>query len=60
MISINRQVRLAACPSGLPKASDWEVTSEPVPTAGPGQFVVAVSHLSVDPTTWAEISSTLS
>jgi len=53
-------VRLAACPSGLPKASDWEVTSEPVPTAGPGQFVVAVSHLSVDPTTWAEISSTLS
>ena len=49
MISINRQVRLAARPSGLPKASDWEVTSEPVPTAGPGQFVVAVSHLSVDP-----------
>jgi NADPH-dependent curcumin reductase CurA len=49
VISINRQVRLAARPSGLPKASDWEVTSEPVPTAGPGQFVVAVSHLSVDP-----------
>jgi NADPH-dependent curcumin reductase CurA len=47
--SINRQVRLAARPSGLPKASDWEVTSEPVPTAGPGQFVVAISHLSVDP-----------
>ena len=49
MTSINRQVRLAARPSGLPKASDWEVTSEPVPTAGPGQFVVAISHLSVDP-----------
>jgi len=49
VISINRQVRLAARPSGLPKASDWEVTSEPVPAAGPGQFVVAVSHLSVDP-----------
>jgi NADPH-dependent curcumin reductase CurA len=47
--SINRQVRLAARPSGLPKASDWEVTSEPVPAAGPGQFVVAISHLSVDP-----------
>jgi NADPH-dependent curcumin reductase CurA len=47
--SINRQVRLAARPSGLPKAADWEVTSEPVPTAGPGQFVVAISHLSVDP-----------
>jgi NADPH-dependent curcumin reductase CurA len=46
---INRQVRLAARPSGLPKASDWEVTSEPVPAAGPGQFVVAISHLSIDP-----------
>jgi NADPH-dependent curcumin reductase CurA len=49
MTSINHQVRLAARPSGLPRASDWEVTSEPAPTAGPGRFVVAVSHLSVDP-----------
>jgi NADPH-dependent curcumin reductase CurA len=47
--SINRQVRLAARPSGLPRASDWEVTSEPAPTAAAGQFVVAISHLSVDP-----------
>jgi NADPH-dependent curcumin reductase CurA len=46
---VNRQVRLAARPSGLPRASDWEVTSEPVPAAGPGQLVVAVSHLSIDP-----------
>ena len=49
MTSINRQVRLAARPSGLPKASDWEVTSGPVPTAGSGQFVVAISHVSIDP-----------
>ncbi|HEX9624032.1 MAG TPA: NADP-dependent oxidoreductase [Streptosporangiaceae bacterium] len=49
MTSINHQVRLAARPTGLPKASDWEVTSEPAPTAGPGRFVVAISHLSVDP-----------
>jgi NADPH-dependent curcumin reductase len=47
--TVNRQVRLAARPSGLPRASDWEVTSEPVPAAGPGQFVVAISHLSIDP-----------
>jgi NADPH-dependent curcumin reductase CurA len=47
--SINHQVRLAGRPSGLPKASDWEVTSEPAPAAGPGQFVVAISHLSIDP-----------
>ncbi len=49
MSSINHQVRLAARPSGLPKAADWELTSEPPPTAGPGQFTVAISHLSVDP-----------
>jgi NADPH-dependent curcumin reductase CurA len=47
--AINRQVRLAARPSGLPKGSDWKVTTEPVPTAGQGQFVVAISHLSIDP-----------
>jgi NADPH-dependent curcumin reductase len=47
--SINRQVRLAARPSGLPRATDWELTSEEVPVPGPGQFTVAVSHLSIDP-----------
>jgi NADPH-dependent curcumin reductase len=45
----NRQVRLAARPTGVPRASDWEITSEPVPAPGPGQFAVAISHLSVDP-----------
>ncbi len=49
MSSINRQVRLAARPSGLPRATDWELTSEEVPVPGPGQFTVAVSHLSIDP-----------
>ncbi len=47
--SINHQVRLAARPSGLPTAANWALASEPVPTAGPGQFVVAVSHISIDP-----------
>ena len=45
----NRQVRLAARPAGMPRASDWAVTSEPAPTAGPGQFAVVITHLSVDP-----------
>jgi NADPH-dependent curcumin reductase CurA len=45
----NHQVRLAARPSGRAKATDWEFTSEPVPAPGPGQFVVAISHLSIDP-----------
>src|ERR1700735_610973 len=48
-MSMHRQTRLAARPSGLPEAADWELTTEAVPAAGPGQFVVAISHLSVDP-----------
>jgi NADPH-dependent curcumin reductase CurA len=46
---INHQVRLAARPSGLPRASDWEFTSEDVPAPGPGSFVAEISHLSIDP-----------
>jgi NADPH-dependent curcumin reductase CurA len=47
--AINHQVRLADRPSGLPRASDWEFTSEDVPEPGPGSFVVEISHLSIDP-----------
>ncbi len=49
MNSTNHQVRLAARPSGLPKPSDWELTDEPVPKPGAGEFVAAISHLSIDP-----------
>jgi NADPH-dependent curcumin reductase len=49
MNSINHQVRLAARPTGLPDASSWQLTSEPVPAPESGEFVVEVSHLSIDP-----------
>jgi NADPH-dependent curcumin reductase len=49
MSTMNHQVRLAARPSGLPRATDWSLTTEPMPEPAPGQFVVAVSHLSIDP-----------
>ncbi len=49
MPQTNRQVRLAARPSGLPRRDDFEFTSEAVPAPGPGEFVVEVSHLSMDP-----------
>jgi NADPH-dependent curcumin reductase len=49
MPQTNRQVRLAARPSGLPRRADFEFTSEAAPAAGPGEFVVAISHLSLDP-----------
>jgi NADPH-dependent curcumin reductase CurA len=45
----NRQVRLAARPSGLPRDSDWEHREEPVPQPGAGEFVVEVSYISLDP-----------
>ncbi len=49
MNATNHQVRLAARPTGLPDASSWELTTEPVPTPGSGEFIVEVSHLSIDP-----------
>jgi NADPH-dependent curcumin reductase CurA len=49
MSSTNHQVRLAARPSGLPKPSDWDHVEEPIPTPAAGEFVVAISHLSLDP-----------
>ena len=49
MSSTNRQVRLAARPSGLPKPADWDLVELPVPAPGPGECVVAISHISLDP-----------
>ncbi|MGA2453485.1 MAG: NADP-dependent oxidoreductase [Solirubrobacteraceae bacterium] len=49
MSEINHQVRLAARPVGLPKSSDWNMTEESVPTPGAGEFVVAISYVSLDP-----------
>jgi NADPH-dependent curcumin reductase len=45
----NQQVRLAARPHGLPKESDWELTTEPVADPGDGQVAVKVLMLSLDP-----------
>jgi NADPH-dependent curcumin reductase len=45
----NDQIRLAARPSGLPRASDWDLTTEPVPVPARGELVVAVEYFSIDP-----------
>ena len=45
----NRQIRLAARPVGLPKDGDWELTIESPPEPAEGEFVVEISHLSIDP-----------
>jgi NADPH-dependent curcumin reductase CurA len=45
----NHQFRLAARPEGLPKRSDFNYTEEPVRDPGPGQILVKVLYLSLDP-----------
>ncbi|HWT07330.1 MAG TPA: NADP-dependent oxidoreductase [Xanthomonadales bacterium] len=45
----NRQFRLAARPVGMPKRSDWELTTEAVPEPAEGQVLVQVLYLSLDP-----------
>jgi NADPH-dependent curcumin reductase len=47
--AVNRQFRLAARPVGLPKASDWRFTTEPVAEPAESQLLIKVLQLSLDP-----------
>ena len=49
MTSVNRQIRLAQRPVGRPDESTWDLTEEPIPTPGDGEFVVTVDYVSLDP-----------
>ncbi|WP_425257838.1 NADP-dependent oxidoreductase [Rubrivivax sp. RP6-9] len=46
---VNHQVRLAARPSGLPVAGDWQFTEEPVAEPAEGGVLVKTLALSLDP-----------
>lgn len=46
---MNKQVRLAARPTGLPKDADWSFSEEPIDEPGEGQVQVEISHISLDP-----------
>jgi NADPH-dependent curcumin reductase CurA len=46
---LNHQFRLAARPVGLPKRSDWNYTEEPVRDPGPGELVIKILYISLDP-----------
>ena len=48
-VPANRQYRLAARPTGLPKHSDWKFTTESVADPAEGQVLVKVLQLSLDP-----------
>ncbi|MFJ3310935.1 NADP-dependent oxidoreductase [Streptomyces sp. NPDC086549] len=49
MTGTNRQFRLAARPVGPFDDSDFELVRTPVPVPGDGEFLVKVTHLSIDP-----------
>src|SRR5882757_1050027 len=49
MSSMNHQVRLAKRPVGLPTPANWDMTEEPIPSAGDGRILVKIIYLSLDP-----------
>ncbi len=49
MSPVNRQITLAARPTGFPKESDFKLVESPVPTPGEGELLIKAIYLSVDP-----------
>jgi len=49
MAATNKQVLLADRPTGFPKPTDFRLVESPIPEPAEGQFLVGISHLSVDP-----------
>jgi NADPH-dependent curcumin reductase CurA len=49
MAATNKQILLAARPTGFPKPTDFRLEENLVPAPGEGEFLVGVSYLSVDP-----------
>jgi NADPH:quinone reductase len=49
MTTVNRQIRLAARPVGLPKVSDFQLSFSALPTPVHGQVLLRSVYLSLDP-----------
>ncbi len=47
--TVNRQIRLAAHPTGFPAESDFELVEVPVPGPGNGEMLCRTIYLSLDP-----------
>ena len=47
--SSNTSIRLARRPIGLPVAADWRIETHDIPKPGPGEFLVRVKMISLDP-----------
>lgn len=48
-MSENKQIKLAARPVGVPKSTDWEFTSAPLPELSDGEVLVNNIYISLDP-----------
>jgi NADPH-dependent curcumin reductase CurA len=49
MTQTMRAITLARRPSGLPVPEDFALVERPLPAPGPGEVLIAASHLSLDP-----------
>lgn len=49
MAATNKQLLLAARPTGFPKPTDFRLVESPIPEPVEGQFLVGISYLSADP-----------
>lgn len=49
MATVNRQITLAARPSGFPRVSDFNLVYSPLPSPVAGEVLVRVIYLSLDP-----------
>jgi len=49
MTAINRQIVLAARPTGMPKESDFKIVESPIPQIKDGEILAKTIYLSVDP-----------
>jgi NADPH-dependent curcumin reductase CurA len=61
-VTANRQWRLKRRPSGQFDQADFELATVPIPEMRDGEFLVRLTHLSVDPTQriWAHEESYIS
>jgi len=46
---MNKQLKLADRPEGLPDASTWKLEESEVPAIGDGEFLVKIHYISLDP-----------
>jgi len=49
MPDVDRQITLAARPVGYPRESDFRLVEVPMPAPGPGEALVKIVYLSLDP-----------